>query len=82
MRYSYQREAIKKIIQETNCHPTADWIFKQTKKIIDCWHDFEEENNKSIIVDKFCKIILIFHLITGKSYYYIYCATVITKIFS
>ena len=34
MRYSYQREAIKKIIQETNCHPTADWIYKQTKKII------------------------------------------------
>ena len=32
MRYSYQREVIKKIIQETNYHPPADWIFKQTKK--------------------------------------------------
>ena len=29
-----------------------------TKKIVECWHDFEEENNKSIIVDKFCKIVL------------------------
>ena len=34
MRYSHQREAIKKIVQNTNCHPTADWIYNQTKKII------------------------------------------------
>ncbi|MAW68488.1 MAG: transcriptional repressor [Candidatus Marinimicrobia bacterium] len=34
MRYSHQREAIKKTIQETNCHPTADWIYKETIKII------------------------------------------------
>ena len=34
MRYSHQREGIKKIVQCTNCHPTADWIFNQTKKII------------------------------------------------
>jgi len=33
-------------------------INKLTKKIVECWHDFEEENNKSIIVDKFCKIVL------------------------
>ena len=29
-----------------------------TKKIVECWHDFKKENSKSIIVDKFCKIIL------------------------
>ena len=34
MRYSHQREGIKKIVQSTNCHPTADWIFNQTKIII------------------------------------------------
>ena len=34
MRYSYQREAIKKVVKETNSHPTADWIYNQTKKII------------------------------------------------
>tara|TARA_B100000929_G_scaffold274611_1_gene247896 strand:- start:725 stop:1159 length:435 start_codon:yes stop_codon:yes gene_type:complete len=34
MHYSRQREAIKKIVENTNCHPTADWIFTQTKKII------------------------------------------------
>ncbi len=34
MRYSYQRETIKKIVEGTNCHPTADWIYGQTKKII------------------------------------------------
>ena len=34
MRYSHQREAIKKIVQNTNCHPTADWIFNQAKIII------------------------------------------------
>ena len=34
MRYSHQREAIKKVVQNTNSHPTADWVFNQTKKII------------------------------------------------
>ena len=34
MHYSRQREAIKKIVKNTNCHPTADWIFIQTKKNI------------------------------------------------
>ena len=34
MRYSYQREAIKKDVKGTNSHPTADWIYNQTKKII------------------------------------------------
>ena len=34
MLYSHQSEAIKKIVQGTNSHPTADWIFNQTKKII------------------------------------------------
>ncbi len=31
MRYSHQREIIKKIVQSTNSHPTADWIFHQAK---------------------------------------------------
>ena len=34
MRYSHQREVIKKVVQNTNSHPTADWVFNQTKKII------------------------------------------------
>ena len=34
MRYSYQREAIKKIEKGTNSHPPAEWIYNQTKKII------------------------------------------------
>ena len=31
MRYSHQRETIRKIISSTNTHPTADWIFHQAK---------------------------------------------------
>ena len=34
MRYSYQRTIIKDVIFSTNCHPTADWIFKEVRKII------------------------------------------------
>ena len=34
MRYSYQRVAIKKVVKGTNSHPTADWVYNQTKKII------------------------------------------------
>ncbi len=32
--YSRQREAILKVIRSTNTHPTADWIYTETRKII------------------------------------------------
>ena len=32
MRFSKQRELIKNIVQTTNSHPTADWIYKKAKK--------------------------------------------------
>ena len=34
MRYSHQRETIRRIIYSTNTHPTADWIFSESKKEI------------------------------------------------
>jgi Fur family ferric uptake transcriptional regulator/Fur family peroxide stress response transcriptional regulator len=34
MRYSSQREIIYNILIETNCHPTADWIFNKARKLI------------------------------------------------
>ena len=34
MRYSRQREEIRKVVFNTNTHPNADWIYKETKKII------------------------------------------------
>tara|TARA_B100000900_G_C20153249_1_gene542752 strand:+ start:137 stop:541 length:405 start_codon:yes stop_codon:yes gene_type:complete len=34
MRYSYQREVIKNIVYSTDTHPTADWVFREVKKII------------------------------------------------
>ena len=34
MRYSHQRETIKSIVYNTNSHPTAEWVFGKTKKII------------------------------------------------
>ena len=34
MRFSKQREIIKKIIFSTNSHPTAEWIFCQAKDFI------------------------------------------------
>ena len=34
MRYSRQREIIYNILLETNCHPTADWIFNKAKRLI------------------------------------------------
>ena len=34
MRYSKQREKIKNIVCDSNSHPNADWIFKETKKEI------------------------------------------------
>ena len=34
MRYSHQKETICKIMDSTNTHPTADWVFNQAKKNI------------------------------------------------
>jgi len=34
MRFSKQRELIKNIVQGTNSHPTADWIYNKAKKKI------------------------------------------------
>ncbi len=34
MRYSKQREIIYNILLETNCHPTADWIFNKVRKLV------------------------------------------------
>ena len=34
MRFSKQREVIQNIVQKTNSHPTADWIFHKAKKEI------------------------------------------------
>ena len=34
MRYSKQREKIKNIVCDSNSHPNADWIFRETKKEI------------------------------------------------
>jgi len=35
---------------------------KKTKKILNVWHDFTQRNEKSVMVDKFCKIILKKHI--------------------
>ena len=34
MRYSKQREIIKSIVLNTKIHPSADWIYQETKKQI------------------------------------------------
>tara|TARA_X000001036_G_C19932273_1_gene502276 strand:- start:78 stop:452 length:375 start_codon:yes stop_codon:yes gene_type:complete len=34
VRYSRQREKIKNIVCDSNSHPNADWIFRETKKEI------------------------------------------------
>jgi Fe2+ or Zn2+ uptake regulation protein len=34
MRYSHQREVIKNIVCSTKNHPSADWVYTETKKII------------------------------------------------
>ena len=34
MRYSHQREKILQIVQSTNAHPNADWIFSHAKETI------------------------------------------------
>ncbi|MBL7025956.1 MAG: transcriptional repressor [Candidatus Marinimicrobia bacterium] len=33
-RYSHQRETILSVVQSTLVHPTADWVYKETRKII------------------------------------------------
>ena len=34
MRFSQQRETVKNVVRGTNSHPTAEWIYNQTKKVI------------------------------------------------
>ena len=34
MRFSQQRETVKNIVKGTNSHPTAEWVYTQTKKVI------------------------------------------------
>ncbi|MDP6340104.1 MAG: transcriptional repressor [Candidatus Marinimicrobia bacterium] len=34
MRFSHQRETIRKIVNSTNSHPTADWVFSRAKRSI------------------------------------------------
>ena len=34
MRYSRKREIIYNIVLETNCHPTADWVFNRARKLV------------------------------------------------
>ena len=31
MRYSHQREEIRRILSSTDIHPTADWVYEQAK---------------------------------------------------
>jgi len=32
VRFSHQRELIKKVVHSTNSHPTADWIYAQVRR--------------------------------------------------
>jgi Fe2+ or Zn2+ uptake regulation protein len=34
MRMSRQREAILRVVRDTDCHPTADWVYSEVKRII------------------------------------------------
>ncbi|MDR3217289.1 MAG: transcriptional repressor [Clostridiaceae bacterium] len=34
MRYSKQREVIKRILCETKSHPTAEWIYRQAREVM------------------------------------------------
>lgn len=34
MRHSKQRETILGILRSTDCHPTADWVYEQARKVI------------------------------------------------
>ncbi|NQV42614.1 MAG: transcriptional repressor [Candidatus Marinimicrobia bacterium] len=33
-RYSHQRETILNVVKSTLVHPTADWVYKETRKVI------------------------------------------------
>ena len=33
-RYSRQREEILRVVQQTDSHPTADWVYEQVRKIL------------------------------------------------
>ncbi len=33
-RRSKQKEAIRRVVMETNCHPNADWVYEQVKSEI------------------------------------------------
>ncbi len=33
-RYSHQRETIFTVVKSTLVHPTADWVYKETRKVI------------------------------------------------
>ena len=37
-------------------------IEKKTNSILNCWHDFMQENIRSVMTDKFCDIILNKHI--------------------
>jgi Fe2+ or Zn2+ uptake regulation protein len=34
MRQTRQRETILEILKSTRCHPTADWVYEQARKVI------------------------------------------------
>ena len=34
MRYSHQRKVIQKVVKSTKSHPNADWVYKETRKLI------------------------------------------------
>ena len=34
MRRSFQRDTIKNVVCSTRCHPTADWVYNEVRKLI------------------------------------------------
>jgi len=34
MRHSLQRDTIKNVVRSTTCHPTADWVYNEVRKLI------------------------------------------------
>ena len=34
MRHSLQRDTIKNVVCSTDCHPTADWVYNEVRKLI------------------------------------------------
>ena len=34
MRHSLQRDTIKNVVCSTTCHPTADWVYNEVRKLI------------------------------------------------